>query len=83
MLVKTVKLSEKGQVTLPADALRELGARKGTEFLFIQDGDRMLLVKADAVGRKVLDEFGGWEGLAGPAFEELWGTQADEVWNEA
>lgn len=83
MLVKTVKVSEKGQITLPAEALRALNAGKGTEFLVIQEGDRLLLVKADRVGRRVLDELGGWEALAAPAFEDLWNTDADEVWDGA
>lgn len=83
MLVKSVKLTDKGQITLPAEALRAMNARKGTEFLVIQEGDRMVLVKASAVGRKLLDEFGGWEALAAPAFSDLWDNEADEAWNEA
>lgn len=83
MLVKTVKLSEKGQITLPADALRAMRASRGTEFLLVQEGDRLLLVKADAVGKRLVDDLGGWESLAAPAFKDLWDNDADEVWNEA
>ena len=83
MLVRTVRLSEKGQLTLPADALRAMNARRGTEFLLIQEDERIVLVKASAVGKRVLDEFGGWESLAAPAFADLWDNDADEAWNEA
>lgn len=84
MLVKTVKVSSKGQVTLPAEALRALNVRKGTEFLLVQDGPRILLVKADQAGRRVLDDLGGWEAVAAPAFAEVWDNPADaEVWDEA
>ena len=83
MLVRTVRLSEKGQLTLPADALRAMNARRGTEFLLIQEDARIVLVKASAVGKRVLDEFGGWESLAAPAFADLWDNDADEAWNEA
>jgi AbrB family looped-hinge helix DNA binding protein len=83
VLVKTVKLTEKGQLTIPADALRAMNARKGTEFLFIQEGDRIVLVKASAVGRQLLDDMGGWEALAAPAFQDLWENEDDEIWNHA
>lgn len=83
MLVRTLKVTDKGQITLPADALRAINARRGTEFLLIQEGDRIVLVKADAVGKKVLDELGGWETLAAPAFAEVWDNDADEVWDRA
>lgn len=83
MLVKTVKVSSKGQITLPAEALRALKVRKGAEFVLIQQGERLVLLRAEDVGKRLVDELGGWEALAAPAFEELWGTEADEVWDEA
>lgn len=83
MLVKTVKLSTKGQVTLPVEALRALKARKGSEFILIQEGERIVLVPAANVGRRTLDELGGWEALATPAFASLWDNPADEVWDAA
>lgn len=83
MLVKTVKLSSKGQITLPAEALKALRAKKGTEFVLVQEADHIVLVKAARVGRRVVDDLEGWERLAEPVFRELWDNPADEVWNEA
>lgn len=82
MLVKTVKVSSKGQITLPADAIRALGAKKGVEFLLVQENGRILLVKADQVAQRSLDELGGWENLAAPAFADLWNSPTDEIWDE-
>lgn len=81
MLVKTVRLTDKGQLTVPAEALRAMNARKGTEFLLIQEGERIVLVKASAVGRQLLDDMGGWDALAAPAFQDLWENEDDEIWN--
>lgn len=83
MIVKTVKVSAKGQITLPADALRAMRARKGTELLLVQEGDKLVLLRAEDLGRRLVDELGGWEALAAPAFAELWDNPADEVWDEA
>ncbi|HWG91839.1 MAG TPA: AbrB/MazE/SpoVT family DNA-binding domain-containing protein [Candidatus Thermoplasmatota archaeon] len=81
MLVKTIRLTDKGQITLPVEALRAMNAGKGTEFLLIQEGERMVIVKASAVGKALLEEFGGWEALAAPAFADLWDNDEDEVWD--
>jgi bifunctional DNA-binding transcriptional regulator/antitoxin component of YhaV-PrlF toxin-antitoxin module len=83
VLVKTVKVSAKGQITLPVEALRAMKARKGTELLLVQQGDHLVLVRAGDVGKRVLDELGGFEALAAPAFADLWDNPADEVWDEA
>lgn len=83
MIVKTVKVSSKGQITLPSDTLRALKARKGSEFLLVQEGDHIVLVRAEHVAKRVVDDLGGWENLASPAFADLWGSKADEVWDEA
>jgi len=82
MMVRTARLTDKGQLTLPVDALRALNARKGTEFLLIQEAERILLVKATAVGQAVVDDLGGWSALSAPALHELWNNEEDDVWNE-
>jgi bifunctional DNA-binding transcriptional regulator/antitoxin component of YhaV-PrlF toxin-antitoxin module len=83
VIVKTVRVSAKGQVTLPVEALRAMNVRKGTDFILIQEGDRIVLAKAVSVGRRTLDEFGGWEGLSAPAFSDLWDNDSDAVWDDA
>lgn len=83
MLLKTVKVSSKGQITLPVEALRALKAKKGTEFVIIQEGDHLVLVKAESVGKRLLDEFGGWSHLSAPAFQELWDNPEDAIWDAA
>lgn len=84
MLVKTVKVSAKGQLTLPADALRAMNLRKGAEFVLVQDGDRIILMKAGAVGKRILDETEGFSALAASSFARVWDNpRDDEVWNDA
>lgn len=83
LLVKTVKLSSKGQVTLPVDALRAIKAKKGDEFVLIQDEDRLVLIPAAKAGRKLVDDLAGWETMSEAAFREVWDSPEDEVWNDA
>jgi bifunctional DNA-binding transcriptional regulator/antitoxin component of YhaV-PrlF toxin-antitoxin module len=84
VIVKTVKVSAKGQLTLPADALRAMNVRKGPEFVLVPEGDRIVLVKAGAVGKRIVDETEGFAALAGRSFARVWDNPVDdEVWNDA
>jgi AbrB family looped-hinge helix DNA binding protein len=82
VLVRTVKVTDKGQITLPADALRAMRVRKGTEFLLVQEGSRIVLTKASDVGKAVMDELEGFEALGLSSFERVWDNADDEVWND-
>ena len=83
MIVKTAKVSAKGQLTLPAEVLRALNARKGTEFILVQEGNRIVLTKASQVGKRVLDETEGIAALGLTAFDAVWDNAQDEIWNDA
>ena len=82
MLVRTVKMTSKGQITIPADALKAMRARKGTEFLLVQEGDEIILRKAEAVGRDVVDETRDFAALGVSSFAKLWDNPEDEYWNK-
>ena len=60
-----------------------MNVRKGSEFVLVQEGDRILLTKASAVGKRILDDHGGWEALGASAFAELWDNEADAAWDDA
>lgn len=83
MLVKTVTASAKGQLTLPVAMLRALGLKGPTEFLAVQEGDRIVLAPAASVGRPVLDDLRGFEGLGLGAFADVWDNDEDQVWDHA
>lgn len=84
MIVKTVKVSAKGQLTLPVEAMRAMNVRKGTEFVLVQEGDRLVLTKAHAVGKRIVEETRGFEALGLGAFQDVWDNPVDdEVWNDA
>ena len=82
MLVRTTRLSSKGQLTLPIDMMRALGLKRGTELVVIQKGEGILLVPAERVAALVEDEVGSFGTLAEPAFADVWGNEIDEVWND-
>lgn len=83
VLVKTVRTSPKGQLTLPVAMLRALGLSGPSELVAVQEGRRIVLAPADEVAKPVLDDLKGWEHLATPSFEEVWNNDEDAVWDRA
>lgn len=80
--MKTVTVSSKGQISLPAGLLRSLEIEKGSRLVLIQKGEQILLVPEQTVARLIEDELAGFHTLAEPAFQDLWDNEADEVWDD-
>lgn len=81
MQMRTVRASPKGQLTIPKDLFDAMGDPQ--ELLLIQDGHRLVILPAHEQAHRILDDLGGWQDLAAPAFADVWDNEADEVWNEA
>ena len=82
MIVKTVAASAKGQFTIPVSMLRAMKLKGPTEFMVVQEGEKIVLTPAKRVGKRVVDDLAGWETLSIPAFRAVWDNPADEVWND-
>lgn len=81
MIAKTVKVSEKGQIAIPAEVREVTGIRRGDELLLVQEGDRILLVRSVRVGASVRNEFAGILRHSEKIARKLWGSKADEIWD--
>ena len=82
MHLQTVRVSEKGQIAIPARIRRSLGLRKGSTLLLIEDRGRLLVTKAERVAGGVVDDFSDLTRHAEETFRELWENRADEVWDD-
>ncbi|HKZ64061.1 MAG TPA: AbrB/MazE/SpoVT family DNA-binding domain-containing protein [Thermoplasmata archaeon] len=82
MNVRTVRVSEKGQIAIPAKIRRSLGLRKGSTLLLMEDKGRLLVTKAERVGDILVDDFSDLTKHAEATFRELWQNRPDEVWDD-
>ena len=83
MELKTIKLSEKGQISIPKEIREELKLKKGDKLVLMSKGKQLILQKADLILKK-LDI--GEESLHNMlASEETlrkdWDNKYDERWN--
>lgn len=44
--MELAKVTSKGQITIPAAIRRQLGIKEGDKVLFVQEGDRIILMNA-------------------------------------
>lgn len=83
MDVQTVRVSEKGQIPIPAKIRRRLGLRRGSTLLLIEEKGRILLTKAKRATEAPGDDFSDLAKLAERSFRDLWDNEADEDRNDA
>jgi len=79
--VKTVKVSEKGQIAIPADVRESIGIKQGDTLVLIQEEKGILLQKAEQVSKKVKDEFSYLLKHSEDVAKKFWGTKADDIWD--
>ena len=79
---RTIKVSAKGQITLPSDIQKEIGIKKGDEIILIRKGDKIILEKAERLAKQVDDEFTDIQLLTEKSLRKLWLNKNDEIWNQ-
>ena len=81
-MIKTIKVSEKGQIAIPHLIRETLGINKGDELVIIQIGNKLLLEKAQEVEQKMKDDFKDILKFSEKSLKEVWGNKSDDVWNQ-
>lgn len=82
MSIKTVKVSDKGQIAIPQDIRENVGIQKGDELILVQEGDKIMVRKAREIGEKTKDDFKDLLRHSEKVAKKLWENKADEVWND-
>ena len=79
---KKVKVSDKGQISIPIDVQRRVGITRGDELLLITKGQRIVLEKPSKVVEVLEDEFADIQAITQEALARLWLNNADSVWEK-
>jgi len=79
---KTVKVSDKGQISIPSDIRKEMKIKKGEELLLVKKGEKLLIEKSPTASKKFVDEFNFMVRHAEAVAKKLWNNKEDEIWNK-
>ena len=81
MIVKTIKVSEKGQIAIPQPIRDEAGISKGDNLIIIQDDGRILLEKVKKISARMKDDFKDLLKFSEQSLKSVWGNKQDDIWN--
>lgn len=82
MIIKTVKVSEKGQIAIPSEMREETGIHQGDELILVQEGKKILIEPVGEVHKQVKDDFSDLLKLSEKSLMKLWDNEADKVWDK-
>jgi len=82
MIIKTVKVSDKGQISIPLEIREETGINKGDELIVIQRGKIIMIEPVKKFKDKVKDDFSDLAKISEKSLMKLWDNKEDEIWDQ-
>ncbi|SMH72327.1 AbrB/MazE/SpoVT family DNA-binding domain-containing protein [Candidatus Nitrosotalea okcheonensis] len=79
---RSIKVSAKGQITLPSNIQKEIGIKKGDEIILVRKGEKIILEKSERMTKSLKDEFADIKSLSEQSLHKLWLNKDDEIWNQ-
>jgi len=79
---KKVKVSDKGQISIPVEIQRETGIKKGDELLLIRKGPKIVLEKTGRIVEAIEDEFADLQGISEASLRQMWLRKKEDVWDK-
>ena len=80
-ILKKITVSDKGQISIPAEIRREMGIKKGDDLLLLRSGDRLLIEKPRRVLQLLEDDLSDLLTINETSLEEFWSSRSEDVWN--
>ncbi len=81
-ILKKIKVSNKGRISIPAEIRKALGIRKGDDLLLLRNGDRLLIEKPDHVVQLLEDDLSDMLTISEASLKKLWSSKKEDVWNK-
>lgn len=81
MRIKNVRVSDKGQISIPQDIREELGINKGDDILIIQEGDNIMIKKSSTFSKSLKNEFGDLVKHSEKTAKKFWSNEKDDIWD--
>lgn len=80
MEIKTVRVSDKGQIAIPTSIREKIGIEKGDELVLFESKGKILIQKSKKISDIMEDDFNDVVKYNEDSLEEVWGNKQDDVW---
>ena len=79
--IKTIKVSDKGQIAIPQIIREKAGIDKGDELVIIQTGGKILLDKYQKISNLMKEDFKDIIIFSEQSLKDVWDNKEDEIWS--
>jgi AbrB family looped-hinge helix DNA binding protein len=80
--IRTIKVSDKGQVSIPKDIRKNMKIKKGDNLVMMVKGSKIVLEKSEKIALLLDGEFRDIEAFSERSLKSVWDNPYDEVWNK-
>ena len=81
MTIKTVRVSDKGQIAIPRAIRENMGIEKGDELIMLQIDGKIMLERSQNIVKEIKDDFKDLLKLSESSLKKVWDNKEDEIWN--
>ncbi|MBS1268978.1 AbrB/MazE/SpoVT family DNA-binding domain-containing protein [Nitrosopumilus sp. Nsub] len=78
-ILKTIKVSEKGQISIPREIRKSLGIKKGDNLILATKNKKLLIQKATNLEKEMESDL---IKFSEKTAKKLWDNKEDEIWNK-
>ena len=80
-MIKTIKVSDKGQIAIPQSIREKLGIQRGDDLVVFEIEGKLLIEKQQKVSEKIKDEFKDILHFSEQSLSSVWDNPEDEIWS--
>ena len=80
-MIKTIKVSDKGQIAIPQSIREKLGIQRGDDLVVFEIEGKLLIEKQQKVSEKIKDEFKDILHFSEQSLSSVWNNSEDEIWS--
>ena len=81
-MIKTVKISDKGQIAIPQIMRERMNLLRGEELLVIQIEGKIILQRTNDAEKRMKDDFADIRLISEKSLEDVCNNSEDDVWSE-
>ena len=82
MILKTIKVSKKGQIAIPRIIRRVAHIEEGDELIIIEENGKILIEKSTELTKQVKEDFSEMLKHSEDSLKEVWDNPQDDLWSE-
>ena len=80
--IRTIKVSQKGQVSIPTDIRKKMKIKKGDDLVMMVKDSKIILKKSEDIGLLLDGEFKDIKAITEEGLRKLWLNKHDDAWNQ-